>query len=68
MFTQRCGFAGSAGNFPLQPATDDSSLLTYSETISDKILTELFLVLLGVAVLTPMLAVCQFVLRFIKIS
>ena len=39
MFTQRCGFAGSAGNFPLQPATDDSSLLTYSETISDKILT-----------------------------
>lgn len=68
MFTQRCGFAGSAGNIPLQPAIDDSSLLTNSETISDKILTESFPALLGVAVLTPMLAVCQFVLRFIKIS
>ncbi len=68
MLTQRCGFAGSAGSFPLQPATGDSSLLTYSETISDKMLTESFPVLLGVAVLTPMLAVCQFVLRFIKIS
>ena len=57
MFTQRCGFAGSAGNFPLQPATDDSSLLTYRAIISDKILTESLPVLLGMAVLTPMLAV-----------
>ena len=57
MFTQRCGFAGSAGNFPLPPATDDSSLLTNNEIISDKIQTESLPVLLGMALLTSMLAV-----------